>query len=273
VVGKGRCCGNSRLHTNVVGPHVDRPESLPVPPLPVDPDLDEYADPRTEVAAWLEAVRLAGPRPWLDHICSSLIQSATRQVVQVATGSNSASSRMYVLRGRRPVADESWRNVGLEFDGGDLTNSFIGRAVELTSHCDGVGALAGQFAASCGLPQHLIDDLTLAGRLHDLGKADPRFQVWLCDGDEIAASRCGVLRSATNWAAPVGPSTTSSAGHPGRSLCLLPAMVAGMPALRISAVPVLLRSESIMAGGQAPMSSVVVTPKSASSCKCPTSKR
>ena len=138
-----------RLHTSVVGPHVDYPETLPVPPLPVDPDLDEYADPPTEVAAWLDAVRLAGPHPWLDHICSSLARSATRQVVHVAGGSNSGSSRMYVLRGRRPLADVSWRNVGLEFDGGDLTNSFIGRAVELTSHCDGVGALAGQFATSC----------------------------------------------------------------------------------------------------------------------------
>ena len=58
---------------------------------------------------------------------------------------------MYVLRGRHPAADASWRNAGLELDGSDLMNSFIGQQVSLATHCNGVGELAGRFAAACGL--------------------------------------------------------------------------------------------------------------------------
>lgn len=182
-----------RLHSGVIAPHVDRPEILPTPPLPVDPDSDVYDNVTIDIASWLEAVRSAGPAPWLASICQSLNSIAGQQVVVAAGQAAGAPTKIYVLRGKRPVRDLSWRETGLEFDGGDLTNSFIGHAVPLEAHCNGVGELASRFAAACGVPDHLRQDLVLAGRLHDLGKADPRFQLWLCDGDEIAVIRVGTL--------------------------------------------------------------------------------
>lgn len=68
----------------------------------------------------------------------------------------------------------------------DDTASITGVQVTLTDHCRGVGDWARKFATDCGLEQQLIDDLWLAGRLHDLGKADYRFQIWLHGGDELA---------------------------------------------------------------------------------------
>jgi CRISPR-associated endonuclease/helicase Cas3 len=72
---------------------------------------------------------------------------------------------------------------------GDDTASVIGVPAPLRAHCACVGKWARRFAEQCGLPQELIEDLEFAGRLHDLGKADRRFQIWLHDGDEIAESR------------------------------------------------------------------------------------
>jgi CRISPR-associated endonuclease/helicase Cas3 len=56
-----------------------------------------------------------------------------------------------------------------------------------------VESWASDIAASMDLPEPLAADLGLAARLHDLGKADPRFQVWLAGGDRLRARRQGLL--------------------------------------------------------------------------------
>jgi CRISPR-associated endonuclease/helicase Cas3 len=53
----------------------------------------------------------------------------------------------------------------------------------LTAHLDGVADLAGRFAGGCALPTELCEAIKAAGRCHDYGKADPRFQAWLKGGN------------------------------------------------------------------------------------------
>ena len=74
-------------------------------------------------------------------------------------------------------------------------SSFTGRAVPLKEHSNDVQNLARQFAAALRLPKELADDLALAGWLHDIGKADRRFQLMLRGGDEIA-----LYKDETIWA-------------------------------------------------------------------------
>jgi CRISPR-associated endonuclease/helicase Cas3 len=53
----------------------------------------------------------------------------------------------------------------------------------LSAHLDGVADLAGHFAGGCALPTELCEAIKAAGRCHDYGKADPRFQAWLKGGN------------------------------------------------------------------------------------------
>jgi CRISPR-associated endonuclease Cas3-HD len=64
--------------------------------------------------------------------------------------------------------------------------SFIGKQVELTEHLESVSRTARDFASTCGLDDELVNILELAGRWHDEGKRDRRFQAWL-RGSELRA--------------------------------------------------------------------------------------
>lgn len=70
----------------------------------------------------------------------------------------------------------------------DDDSAFVAREVPLSLHSSEVEAFARRFGESLMLPASIVDDLALAGWLHDVGKADPRFQRWLLGGDEIKAA-------------------------------------------------------------------------------------
>lgn len=87
--------------------------------------------------------------------------------------------------------DEFDSLASLRLDSTDEANSFTGTSVLLREHCESVGDVAAAFAHRLGCPPAIVADLRLAGRLHDLGKADERFQRMLHGGDEIARLQQG----------------------------------------------------------------------------------
>ncbi len=88
--------------------------------------------------------------------------------------------------------------------------SLTDEVVDLESHGRAVGERARAIAASLGLDADLTETVEAAGRLHDIGKADRRFQRWLDpDGDHpedlvLAKSRMqrhrwDAARAAARW--------------------------------------------------------------------------
>jgi len=74
----------------------------------------------------------------------------------------------------------------------DAAGSVAAQALSLAAHAEQVEAKAGAFATAIGLSAEGVADIRLAARLHDAGKADPRFQSMLAGGDRLlAALRAG----------------------------------------------------------------------------------
>jgi CRISPR-associated endonuclease/helicase Cas3 len=59
--------------------------------------------------------------------------------------------------------------------------------VPLAVHCADVASFVREFANQAALTSTQVDSLQLAGLLHDAGKADPRFQAWLHNGNRRKA--------------------------------------------------------------------------------------
>ena len=138
-------------------------------------------------------------------------------------------SNRVVITGRSGVGTEPWRGfVGLSSfakhsavgappgsgDAGDAA-SFVGAPAPayLDEHLVAVGELAAGFASNVGLRDDLVEDLRLAGDLHDLGKHDPRFQRWLSDG--LPAAGRPLAKSAwPSWQAERVRAARDLAGYP-----------------------------------------------------------
>ena len=90
------------------------------------------------------------------------------------------------LRMRKREAD-----LAGDFTDEDDTSSLIRWPVTLQVHSTGVKEFSHRFAA--GLPPELAGDIELSAWLHDIGKADRRFQLMLHGGDEFSLANADQL--------------------------------------------------------------------------------
>jgi len=113
---------------------------------------------------------------WLKTIADALIEAKPLRIEAHPAGG-------VVLIGPRPP-----KLAALELDFGDEDDSLSAAdgEVELTRHRGDVKRLTAAWADRC-LPPDLLEAERIAADLHDLGKADPRFQEML-HGDEVAAA-------------------------------------------------------------------------------------
>ena len=131
-----------------------------------DQDIDRAAQQEAagEVLAAIHAA--ATPAGWDDDEWTDFINTLTPQVVQA--------------RGEVPrLCVNSPQQEPCNIDLDETSISLGPEAVELEAHGAAVGARARDIATSIGLPPHLCEVIETAGRAHDIGKADERFQRWL----------------------------------------------------------------------------------------------
>jgi CRISPR-associated endonuclease/helicase Cas3 len=147
--------------------------------LPVD-DLQE-------TRAALQILSVAAERTsWREIWLGNLAKSKSSLIVD-------GKEPWRVLQGKR-IRPKTLRSILQEDvtieDGVELTtdedDSFhAGQSIPLSRHSADVESFARDYATAVGLPTALVEDVALAGWLHDIGKADRRFQVLLRGGSEI----------------------------------------------------------------------------------------
>ena len=121
---------------------------------------------------------------WLPCAAQDLADEF-RTVAQLHRECRVVGSHSLILAGRRRV-DELVPEATLFSDEDDGAASGIshkdGKPVLLRTHLPGVECFARRHAEACGLPDDLTEAIARAGLLHDLGKADLRFQAMLRGG-------------------------------------------------------------------------------------------
>ncbi|HEY3358466.1 MAG TPA: type I-U CRISPR-associated helicase/endonuclease Cas3 [Polyangia bacterium] len=155
--------------------------------------LDDPAAARAELATVAaETERTSWRRSW----CAALAVGKGLLTVEGAPPwSMLQGARIHPGELRSLLQPDEVLEDGIELTTDEDDSFHAGRAVSLAVHSADVERLARDFATAAGLPGDLVDDLALAGWLHDVGKADRRFQLLLRGGSEI-----DLLRDETPWA-------------------------------------------------------------------------
>lgn len=157
--------------------------------LPVD-DLQE-----TRNALGILAEQ-AEPTSWRKLWLTSLARSKGSIVVD-------ANAPWGVIQGKRIetgtlrafLQPEDTIEDGVELTTDDDDSFHAGCPVTLSEHSADVEGFARDYAKAAGIPLPLAEDVALAGWLHDVGKADRRFQILLRGGSEIE-----FFKDETPWA-------------------------------------------------------------------------
>ena len=149
-------------------------DDVPTPDSEVEIDV-----PQDRIRAWIEERlhREADLPSWQFRVLQRL--SSGFRVHLVGVNGDGDNYLVLVECGGRAAIDAA------TFDGSDESVSGTGTGTTLRNHMNGLGDMAASFAEALGLAPDLREDLRLAGRLHDLGKVDRRFQLQLVGGDPV----------------------------------------------------------------------------------------
>ena len=144
---------------------------VPRPPRPFD---DTDAPDSERIDAWLAAVAAIPEQPtWMVETLGK-VTAAGRRVRRIGADN---TAYFVVSAGVHAEVDA--------MDGSDESQSVTGTGIPLHDHLSRVGGRTREYSERLGLGADLCDDLELAARLHDIGKADPRFQRQMVGGDEV----------------------------------------------------------------------------------------
>ena len=152
------------------------------PPTPAD-EVEADQPVTVRIAEWLD--RQLAEANGQPHWMRKTIERLGNHFAVVPIGLDEGSAASYYIlterhrETRKPVVDAT------AMDGSDESGSFTSTGVTLRRHLDGVGERAGHIARRLGLSAEIVEDIRLAGRLHDLGKVDIRFQLQLVGGDPV----------------------------------------------------------------------------------------
>jgi CRISPR-associated endonuclease/helicase Cas3 len=166
-------------------------ENNPPPIPPTVEDEDSEHDDRRIVVDWLATQHVSrdGHDGCLADVIALLRKPSGRKVTRLTVEATGVipGGKIYLVTSQRHLPFGRIQDSATDYDEGGVetepeTSSFTGHAISLAEHLAHVGAWARDLAARCGIPAGLAGDLALAGQLHDVGKADPRFQALLRDG-------------------------------------------------------------------------------------------
>jgi len=144
--------------------------------------VEDLAQAKAQLQAILNSLQVSAEQSpdhgWLVQTCSALQTEINdqrrldRAIYHSCTGFILRSTRRYRIHDQEddPRPDDSF------------SSSRSSEPVLLSTHSLAVAELAAEHARAAGLPNSIIRAFHLAGILHDIGKADPRFQAMLTAG-------------------------------------------------------------------------------------------
>ena len=151
------------------------------PPTPAD-EADADRPVGRRIAEWLGEWSADANHPdWIRQTVARLGSDFEATPVGLGAGERDG---YYILAERHPKTKRTLVDPGAidsETDAWSETST----GATLCAHLEGVSQRAGDIAKHLGLPIEIQHDLRLAGRTHDLGKVDRRFQLQLAGGDRV----------------------------------------------------------------------------------------
>ena len=150
-------------------------QDAPEPPAP--PSEESDATTREIVEGWLHQLQSETELPESEWASQLLRHGFSTHYV--------SEQEKYLILVERDLKTQRAKVDPATIEGSDEAQSCTGTGVTLREHMDGLGNLAAEFAKGLGLSEELQSDFRLAGRLHDLGKVDLRFQLQLVGGDPV----------------------------------------------------------------------------------------